>query len=70
MDCVKLETHKSEVINKNIKINNLDSFETPKLNIYFDINNIKDYENMLNILEKNKLNIQLFYELLEKYGLK
>ena len=32
--------------------------------------NIKDYENMLNILEKNKLNIQLFYELLEKYGLK
>ncbi len=55
---------------KNIKINNLDSFETPKLNIYFDINNIKDYENMLNILEKNKLNIQLFYELLEKYGLK
>ena len=62
----------SELINnfKNIKINNLDSFETPKLNIYFDINNIKDYENMLNILEKNKLNIQLFYELLEKYGLK
>ena len=59
-----------KIPNKNIKINNLDSFETPKLNIYFDINNIKDYENMLNILEKNKLNIQLFYELLEKYGLK
>ncbi len=69
---IEIDEKYAELINnfKNIKINNLDSFETPKLNIYFDINNIKDYENMLNILEKNKLNIQLFYELLEKYGLK
>ncbi len=69
---IEIDEKYAELVNnfKNIKINNLDSFETPKLNIYFDINNIKDYENMLNILEKNKLNIQLFYELLEKYGLK
>ena len=38
--------------------------------IIFEKNNIKDYESMLNILENNKINIELFYELLEKYGLK
>ncbi len=69
---IEIDEKYTELINKfkNIKINNLDGFETPKLNIYFDINNIKDYESMLNILENNKLNIELFYELLEKYGLK
>ena len=41
-----------------------------KLNISFDISSLQDYENILNILENNKINIKSFYELLEKYGLK
>lgn len=69
---IEIDEKYAELINnfKNIKINNLDSFETPKLNISFDISNLQDYKNMLNILENNKINIKLFYELLEKYGLK
>lgn len=54
----------------NVKISNLDSFESPKLNISFDISNIKDYENIIKLLDDNKNNIQSFYEILEKYGLK
>lgn len=69
---IEIDEKYTELINnfKNIKINNLDSFETPKLNISFDISSLENYENMLNILENNKINIKLFYELLEKYGLK
>lgn len=69
---IEIDEKYAELINKfkNIKINNLDSFETSKLNISFDISNLQDYKNMLNILENNKINIKLFYELLEKYGLK
>ncbi len=68
---IEVDEKYMELINnfKNIKINNLDSFETSKLNISFDINNMKDYENILNILENNKINIKVFYEILEKYGL-
>lgn len=69
---IEIDKKYSELINnfKNIKINNLDSFESPKLNIAFDISSMQDYENILSILENNKINIKLFYELLEKYGLK
>lgn len=69
---IEIDEKYTELINnfKNIKINNLDSFESPKLNISFDINSMQDYENILSILENNKINIKLFYELLEKYGLK
>lgn len=69
---IEIDEKYAELINnfKNIKINNLDSFESPKLNISFDINSLQDYENILNILENNKINIKSFYELLEKYGLK
>lgn len=69
---IEIDEKYAELINnfKNIKINNLDSFELPKLNISFDISSLDDYENILNILENNKINIKLFYELLEKYGLK
>lgn len=69
---IEIDKKYAELINKfkNIKINNLDSFETSKLNISFDISSLENYENMLNILENNKINIKLFYELLEKYGLK
>ena len=55
---------------KNIKINNLDSFESPKLNFSFDISSIEDYENIIKLLHDNKNNIVSFYEVLEKYGLK
>lgn len=55
---------------KNIKINNLDSFESPKLNFSFDISSIEDYDNIIKLLHDNKNNIALFYEILEKYGLK
>lgn len=55
---------------KNIKINNLDSFESPKLNFSFDISSIEDYENIIKLLHDNKNNIVSFYEILEKYGLK
>lgn len=69
---IEIDEKYAELINyfKNIKINNLDNFETPKLNISFDISSLQDYENILNILENNKINIKSFYELLEKYGLK
>ena len=69
---IEIDEKYTELINnfKNIKINNLDSFESPKLNISFDMNSMQDYENILSILENNKINIKLFYELLEKYGLK
>ena len=69
---IEIDNKYAELINyfKNIKINNLDNFETLKLNISFDINSLQDYENILNILENNKINIKSFYELLEKYGLK
>ena len=69
---IEIDEKYTELINnfKNIKINNLDRFESPKLNISFDINSMQDYENILSILENNKINIKLFYELLEKYGLK
>lgn len=69
---IEIDEKYAELINKfkNIKINNLDSFETPKLNISFDISSLENYENILNILENNKINVKLFYELLEKYGLK
>lgn len=68
---IEIDNKYAELINyfKNIKINNLDNFETPKLNISFDISSLQDYENILNILENNKINIKSFYELLEKYGL-
>lgn len=55
---------------KNIKINNLDSFESPKLNFSFDISSIEDYDNIIKLLHDNKNNIASFYEILEKYGLK
>ena len=55
---------------KNIKINNLDSFESPKLNFSFDISSIEDYENIIKLLHNNENNIASFYEILEKYGLK
>ena len=69
---IEIDEKYAELINnfKNIKINNLDSFESAKLNISFDISSLEDYKNILNILENNKINIKLFYELLEKYGLK
>lgn len=55
---------------KNIKINNLDSFESPKLIFSFDISSIKDYEKIIKLLDDNKNNITSFYDILEKYGLK
>lgn len=67
----EIEENYFKLINtfKNIKVSNIDSFETPKLNISFDINNIEDYEKIINELMENKENIKLFYEILDKYGL-
>ncbi len=70
-DHIELEEQYSKLIAsfQNIKINNIDNFETSKLHISFDINNLLDYENIIAILNKNRFNILSFYKFLKEKGL-
>lgn len=54
---------------KNIKISNADSFETPEINISFNIKNLKEYEKNLELLKSNISDIESFYNLLKKYNM-
>lgn len=69
---IEVDEKYMELINnfKNIKINNLDNFETPKLNISFEINSAEDYENILHLLKSRSDNILSFYKDLAEKGLK